>query len=288
MAGVPVADDAAHCAQLLRQTDRRRFLAALFAPAAHRPALLALYAANGEIARVREVAHEPLPGELRLQWWREVLGGGRAEEARAHPVAAALLDTRDRYRLPPQPLLDLVDAHAFDLYDEPFATSAELEEYLRRTSSAIFQLAAQILAPISALDAAQFSFHAGIAYGMTDLLRALPRHASRRQMYIPLEVLRDRHASREDVFAGQATAELRAALGDMRAQAHKHLAAARQALQAAPSAVLPAFLPLAVVKPQLRHMERREDDPFEPRDLPAWRQQWILWRASRRGPAMLA
>ncbi len=57
--------------------DRDRFLASLFAPAEHRGALHALYAFNVEIARVREVAREPLPGEIRLQWWSEVVDGER-------------------------------------------------------------------------------------------------------------------------------------------------------------------------------------------------------------------
>ena len=66
-----------HCAALVREADRDRYLATLFAPAEHRDALFALYAFNVEIARVRELAREPLPGEIRLQWWREVLSGER-------------------------------------------------------------------------------------------------------------------------------------------------------------------------------------------------------------------
>ena len=84
-------DAFAHCSELVRSADRDRFLAALFAPVQHRDALLALYAFNIEVARVREVAREALPGEIRLQWWREVLSGERGEEASANPVAAALL-----------------------------------------------------------------------------------------------------------------------------------------------------------------------------------------------------
>src|ERR1700742_5251521 len=89
-----------HCTALVRETDRDRYLATLFAPAEHRDALMALYAFNIEIARVREVAREPMPGEIRLQWWREVIEGERPGEAAAHPVAAALIEVMARHGLP--------------------------------------------------------------------------------------------------------------------------------------------------------------------------------------------
>ena len=44
-----------HCAALVREADRDRYLATLFAPAEHRDALFALYAFNVEIARVRDL-----------------------------------------------------------------------------------------------------------------------------------------------------------------------------------------------------------------------------------------
>src|ERR1700692_2982047 len=92
-------DAFAYCAELVRTADRDRFLSSLFAPAQHRGALHALYAFNVEVARVREVAREPLPGEIRLQWWSEVVNGERAEEAAANPVASALLTVIERHRL---------------------------------------------------------------------------------------------------------------------------------------------------------------------------------------------
>src|SRR5262245_33397601 len=106
-----------HCQALVRQADRDRFLASLFAPADRRPDLFAIYAFNVEIAGVREVAREPLPGEMRLQWWRDVLDGSRPGEARDHPVAAALGEATARRGLPVDTLLDLIEARTFDLYD---------------------------------------------------------------------------------------------------------------------------------------------------------------------------
>ena len=45
----------------------------------------------------------------------------------------------------------------------------------------------------------------------------------------------------------------------------------------------PAFLPVVLVEPYLKRMERADFNPFRtPADLPQWRRQWILWRAAQR------
>jgi 15-cis-phytoene synthase len=287
MADVPIPEDAAgHCEQLVRKADLDRFLATLFAPAVHRPSLFAIYAFNSEISRIRETAREPLPGEMRLQWWREVLAGERAEEARANPVSAALLDMLQRHNLPAQPLIDLLEARSFDLYDDPLPTLAHLEAYAEKTSSALFALAAQVLGGGRGRVAENLSVPAGVAYALTGLLRAFPWHAARRQLYVPMEILRRHGARPDDAFAAKATPELRMALAEMRLHARGHLSAANDFLAATPSSVLPAFLPVALVRPALKRMEQRGYDPFVPAEIPQWRRQWILWRAARRPRAM--
>jgi phytoene synthase len=281
-----MADAFSHCESLVRETDRDRFLASLFAPAEHRPALFSLYAFNSEISRVRDAAREPLPGEIRLQWWKEVLMGERRDEAKAHPVAAALLDTIGKYGVSTLPLLELIEARSFDLYNDPLPSLSALEAYATKTSSSLFALAAQILRGGTEPVSGDLSLHTGIAYAIAGLLSAFARHASRRQLYLPAEILQRHGASAEDVFAGRATPELRAALAEMRLHARGHLAAANDFLTAAPRAVLPAFLPLALVRPTLQGMERRGYRPFAPVEIPKWRRQWILWRASKRPRAM--
>ncbi len=82
------ASDYAYCTDLVRAQDRDRFLAALFAPADKRQDLFALYAFNVEVARVREVVREALPGEVRLQWWRELIEGHGRGEVGGHPWRA--------------------------------------------------------------------------------------------------------------------------------------------------------------------------------------------------------
>src|SRR5271157_2668701 len=65
------ADRLSPVAALVQRHDRDRFQTVLFAPAARREALFALYAFNYEIARVRESVTEPMIGQIRLEWWRE-------------------------------------------------------------------------------------------------------------------------------------------------------------------------------------------------------------------------
>jgi phytoene synthase len=276
-----MADAFDHCEEMVRAGDKDRFLATLFAPQKYRRALYALYAFNFEVARVRELAREPMPGEIRLQWWRDALLGAGQGEAAANPVAAALREVAVRYRLPPSAFADLIDARAFDLYDEPMQSLADLEDYTRRTSSALIGLAVRILCDGRDAGAADLADHAGVAYGIAGLLRAFSVHAARRQLYVPVEVMQRHGAQAEDVFAGNATTELRAALAELRLRARQHLAAARGLVAAAPAAIIPALLPAAVVRPTLERMERRRYRPFKPLELPQWRRQWILWRAAR-------
>jgi 15-cis-phytoene synthase len=271
-----IVDDFAHCAQLVRQADRDRFIAALFAPADKRNALYALYAFNAEIARVREAAHTALPGEIRLQWWSDVIGGERADEARANPVAAALLAVMARHRLPPARLIGLIEARRFDLYDEPMRQLADLETYAQQTSSALFALAAQILA---GLEADAICTPAGVAYAVTGLLRALPFHIARRQFYLPATLLAGHGVSLHDLSAGRSSPGLAAALGELRAVARRQLQSAREEMAQLPPPAIPALLPLAVVGPSLDRLEK--SPPFAPADIPPWRRQWLIWRAAR-------
>ena len=274
-----------HCEALVREADKDRFLATLFAPAKYRRPLFALYAFNVEVARIREQAHQPMPGEIRLQWWRDVFGGIGQGEARANPVAAALLETAVRYRLPPRGFTELIDARAFDLYDEPMGSFLELDGYATKTSSSLIELATRILNDGNDPRIEKLAGPAGIAYAVAGLLTAFPLHAARGQLFVPLDVLQRHGARPDDVFAGKATSELHAALAETRAHARAHLAEAKALIAYAPAALAPALLPAALVRPTLDRMDRSGHDPFKPAALPQWRRQWILWRAARSGLA---
>jgi len=274
-----------HCADEVRRLDRDRFLSALLAPEPARRHILALYAFNLEVARVRELVSNPMPGEIRLQWWRDALTEPRKGEAGSHPVAAALIDTVARFNLPVQALLNLIEARVFDLYDDPMPTLADLEGYAGETASTLIQLAAIVLAEGHDPGTHDLAGHAGVAHAVTGLLRALPFHAARGQVYLPKDLLARHGAGVDDVLARRATREVRAALAELREVAQGHLVKVREGRAAIPPAVAPAFLPLALIEPYLKRLARPGLDPLRDQvELPQWLRPLLLWRAAGRVP----
>ncbi len=230
---------------ILRQWDRPRYLAMLFAPDGKRSALMTLHAFSAEVCRIPLVASDPQVGLIRLQWWRDTLETIGKGEAQVHPVAIALAEAISLHHLPVKPLLDLMDAHEHDLYADPIPDVVSLEEYLGTTSSVLIQLSALILDPASAPGVAETAGCAGVAYGLAQIVSDPKRHAN----LVPV---------------GES-------LTSLTERAHKRLAEAR-AVQV-PLHLLPAFL----------HVSLAELFLAKPGNTPSpWRMQWHLWRAARR------
>lgn len=270
----------AHCLDVLRGTDRDRYLACLLSPEAKRGPLAALYAFNAEIARIRDLVHEPLPGEIRMQWWRDVLEGTAAGDSTANPLAAGLLDCVQRHNLPVDVLVNLIDARIFDLYDDPMENRAALEGYAGETASALIQLASLILDPERAAASAETAGHAGVAQSIAGILLLMPLHRRRGQVYVPAEILTATGLDRQTFLAGDNRAAVGAAIEALAGLGRDHLEKARKAGRIS-SENFPAFLPAALAGPVLSRAQQARADLFERPILPSqWRRQWWLWRAS--------
>ncbi|HLX15954.1 MAG TPA: phytoene/squalene synthase family protein [Bradyrhizobium sp.] len=271
---------AGFCADLVRSRDFARYASTLFVPGPERRALLALYAFNVEVSRVHVQVSQPLPGEMRLQWWSDMLAGKSHGGAEGNPVALELLLAIRTWRLPVERLSRLIDEHQFDLYNDPMPTMAALESYINDTSSALFSLAAAVLGQ-SFAEIEHLARHAGLAQGLTQIMVLLPLDASRRQLFVPQQVLANHGCGIEDVFAAKETPNVRAAVDKVLGEAREHLKTAFTLLASAPSETRLAFLPLAQVRNDLKQMSRADKDPFVPLRASRLRTLWALWRASR-------
>jgi 15-cis-phytoene synthase len=268
--------------QFLRRFDKDRYAACLFAPPAKRKHLFALYAFSAEIARVRDIVSDPLPGEIRHQWWRDLLEGEVRGDAGANPLAAALLRTIQEHHLPIKPLVDLIEARAFDLYDDPMPTWLDLEGYCGETSSSLIMLAAMILAPTAKPTYAEAAGHAGVTFAITGLLRSFPWHAARGQIYIPVELIKEKGLTQADLFNGQASPLLKDVLSAMRDRARHHLAQTRAHIGDVRAEIAPAFLHMALCEPYLERMDEIDYDPFRSIvELGELKRMYVMWRQNR-------
>ena len=278
-----------HCTGLVRAADRGRYLSALLAPRTVRGGLMALYALDSELAGIRARITEPLAGEIRLQWWRDTIGAlylddpDDPDEGGVHPVLNALKPAIAAGKLPLSAFETMTEARILDLYDDPIASMNELEGYFGETFGATTQLASLILARGEDVGSGTAAGHAGVATGLVWVLRALPRHAARGKLYLPADLLGRHGVSADKIVNGRTSPGLAAALGELRAKAHAHLADAVAAVAALPRAVLPAFATCALVPPYLRESERNADPLRQPIEINPLSRQWRIWRAVRRG-----
>ncbi|MBO0905630.1 phytoene/squalene synthase family protein [Jiella sonneratiae] len=302
------ASDPDACRNIVETGDPDRALSLAFAPPAARADLAALYAFNVEVARVRDQVSQPLPGEIRLQWWRdaiaatapgtagepspntgtgtgtetggpgEVPGGGAA----GHPVASRLIEAIARHRLPGAAFDRMLEARIFDLYDDPMPTRQDFEAYAGETASTLIVLAATIVSRDAADAIADAAGHAGVAQTAAGVLRLLPIHRARRQAYVPADILAAAGCTAEQLIAGEEAPSLRA-VGAMLAFGREHAGVARRHLEALPKDLRSVFLPALLATPYFDRIERAGASVLHTApDLSAPRKVFSFWRAMRR------
>ena len=263
---------------IARAGDPDRALSALFAPRDERADLFALYAFNVELARVAEQVSEPELGAIKLQWWREAIDKAASGETTGHPVADAFGDVVRRRALAPERIAALIDARAFDVAPRIMPDLASLEAYLRDTAGALFVLSASILGVQNGV-VEQAAHAAGLAYGLTGLMRALPVHAAGGRLYLPADALRRHGSSPEQVLAGKTGQGLDETLAEFRAMAREARDEAKHHVEKLDAPARTAFLPLSLVDPYLAALEKSGRDPL--RDIAAINPLYRLWCLAR-------
>lgn len=251
-------------ATLVRAHAWDRYIATLFAPADKREALFALYAFDIEISRICDLVHDPLPGEIRLQWWRDVANGQRDGEASGHPVASALLKTIKDHDLPCSAFDAYCEARIFEFYQDVMPDQTALEAYLGATQSSIIQLAAMIVDRDAAKRATDAAGHAGVAFGLAQIIARLPTLRRRRQGFVPESLLQSLGTTSEAFFSGGDKAAGDRVCEALIALCEDHLAKYKALKPVIPASLKSAFLPLAPVPRLLKAASRNSDIMNQP------------------------
>ena len=232
-----------------------RYLAATLAAAEARPALAAIAAFAAELARIPATVSEPMLGDIRLQWWRDVLAAGHADGRSGHPIADALIEARDRFRLLPALLEAMIDARELDLSGGIPQDDAGLLAYLDATEGHPFRLSLAALGAVAG-EAEPLAAAAGRAYGLARALGRLPMLRHNGGLPLPAERLRAAGLEPERIGASPPPTEALTAVARVAAELQQMsrdaLGDVRARQRTLPRRLRAALLPLAMVEPYFR------------------------------------
>lgn len=242
--------DALRQAAIAREPDR--YFAATLAPEALRYDLIALTAFAAELANIPTQVREPLAGEIRLQWWRDALAANGDQAAAGNPVAVAMRDAIARHGLPAQIIDSVIDSYADVLHGERPANEQALIDHLSAGEGGLFRLAARISAGDESGELWPVTRAAGLAYGLSRALLRLPSEGAAR-LPIPRTLLSNADLTEaagdiKNPAASGAIGTLVALSQDAMREFSPQLAKLSRVQR------LP-FLPLAMVRPNLRALE---------------------------------
>lgn len=235
-------------AAIAREPDR--YFAATLAPHAARADLIALAAFAAELANIPTRAREPLAGEIRLQWWRDALGDRGAEGAAGHPVAAAMRATIERHTLPTEVVATVIDSYADAVHGERPVSEPALRKHMAAGEGGLFSLAARICVVDFGGDLDEIAESAGLAYGLSRALLRLRSEGTAR-LPIPRSLLSDEALAGPDSNSPEQAAAIGALIEIARAA---HVGAVSPLAKMSRGKRL-AFLPLAMVRPNLQALE---------------------------------
>lgn len=168
-----IVQNADYCRDLVKRDDPDRYLLSLFAPADAQRALWALYAFNQEIAKIKDTVSEPMLGEIRLQWWQDVIDEIERGEVREQPVIQELALLRKDASIFSL-LKDLINARKEDFQDERGSNFNSLKTYTYGVGGKLSQAAASLQFTDLSSSASKISEDLGAAWAMLGLVRAIP------------------------------------------------------------------------------------------------------------------
>ena len=271
--------DLSACGVIVRQNDPDRFFSTLFAPAARREALFALYAFNNELVRVAEMVSEPMLGEIRLQWWREALNGIEQGTPCRHDVVEALATAWDN-GVRRDLLNAMIDARNVDLAPEPPETIDDLAAYGRQTAGCMMEQAVALIDQ-EREDNGDLFDDAGVAVALCGLLRSTASFAAQGRVMLPRETLESRRLEVRDILRGETNNRISEAVKSVALRAEEHLKRARKGARCLPKAAVPALLPLSFAAHDLVTLRKNGYNPYHRAvQRPGGERQIVaLWRA---------
>jgi len=199
-----------YCQQKAASSGSSFYYSFLFLPDEQRRAITALYAFCREVDDIVDECIDEHIARVKLQWWRDTMQNtytGNPE----HPVQQALVAVIERYRIPLEYFLEIIDGMEMDLDLHRYPTFKELSLYCYRAASVVGLMAAEIFG-YQDRGTQKYAYHLGMAFQLTNILRDVREDAARGRIYIPLDELKQFKVTENDILQNQTSPQMRALL----------------------------------------------------------------------------
>jgi phytoene synthase len=268
-----------YCERLARREAANFYHAFRVLPGSQRRAMCALYA----FLRVADdLTDEPgtrARKQASLAAWRSDFR--RALEGDySHPLHAALHHTIRRYDMPCAYLSAVLDGVEMDLFQQSYATFADLYRYCYHVASAV-GLACIHIWGFADQRAELYAESAGIAFQLTNILRDLREDAARGRVYLPQEDLQRFGYRQEQLARGERDDRFRALMRFQVERARHYYDGARPLSVLLPPPGRAVFqVMLRTYRGLLDVIEARDYDVFSSRvRLSGWRKLGLVMQA---------
>ena len=194
-----------HCRALTQQASKTFYWGSIFLPPPKRRAIWAVYAfcrvvddIVDEASCVENGQYAPRSGHLAgasdperaLDYWRQALTRiyqyGGSDDG---PIQQAWSDMLERYAVPIQPALELLQGVTMDLTQRRYNTFQDLHLYCYRVAGTVGLLTSPIFG-YSHEDALPRAVDLGVALQLTNILRDIGEDARQGRIYLPQDEMR--------------------------------------------------------------------------------------------------
>jgi phytoene synthase len=168
-----------------------------------REAMTVLYAYCREVDDVVDECSDANVARTTLNWWRnevaEIYGGKPT-----HPVCQALIPVVQRFKLPQEHLLEIIDGMEMDLDQPRYADFKSLQLYCYRVASVVGLLSAEIFG-YTDRETLKYAHDLGIAFQLTNIIRDVGEDARRNRIYLPMDEMQQFGVTAADILNAHET-----------------------------------------------------------------------------------
>ena len=214
-----------YCHRVARQAHSSFYPAFFLLPKPKRDGIVTLYAFMRLIDDVSDEGADLATKQRGLARWRAALdlainGQGQATDgsaAIASPFAAlsgaaevlpALVDTIERYKMPPRYLHDLISGAEMDLTIQAYPSFERLREYCYRVAGTVGLTCTHIFGFCDSC-ALELAEKLGLAFQLTNIIRDVKEDVSLGRVYLPEEDLTHFSISKDDLKRGETSLGVR-------------------------------------------------------------------------------